>query len=507
MSDQVVDEARERTGALAVVVVDEAGVVRSWSDGAAKLFGYEVADAVGRDVAELIVPEGLRTRHRDGIDAMARVGPSDRMGGTYTMPAIDAEGRQFPVQMTRVACSVGARTWAAAVITTPGEPSVTAVPRTDALTAVFERAPEAITILDPRGRQITVNAVGAAMTGYGDAGRHPGDGRHYVHPDDRARNDEYFSGVLSGEVDPRTPLRYRVMAGGGGWIWLETVLADLTDVPEVNGFVAFSRDVTQDEARRAELDEAYRLAEVTGTQLRQLADARLTFAATVSHELRTPLTSISSAVETLQYDSALDRDEVDTYLSIIRRNTRRLTRLVEDLLLFSRLEAGLLRLDPDPVDPFDVLSEAADALATRAARRSVSIEIDAVGGEMVRHDADRILQVVQNVVDNAVKFASPSTVVTVTSRVEDGEWTVEVRNRGPVIDQEDVDNIFEPFFRTQRAERGVAGTGLGLPLSRGIVELAGGTLTCDPSVSDGARFVMRVPVDQPDAGSAIDRGR
>lgn len=506
MGDEVFEQARQRTGPLGVILIDEVGVVRSWSDGAEQLFGYAASEAVGREVAELIVPEPLRAQHRAGVRSMADVGPSGQMGGTFTRPACHASGEQFPVQLTLVAVGVGRATWTVGVIrpVSDDDPTVP-VPSLDVLAAVFERAPEAITILDDEGRQINVNATGAALFGYGGSGRHVGDGRHLVHPDDLERVLEHGRAVRSGLIPWRTPLRFRALSGTGRWMWLETLMADLRDVRGVDGVVAFSRDVTEDEQRRIELAEARELAEATGEELRQLAESRLTFAASVSHELRTPLTSISSAIEILRSPESPDADDARTYLSIIDRNTRRLTRLVEELLLFSRAEAGLLQLFPEPIDHLSVVEEAVEALRPRATTRSVRIEVDAVPGPTLHHDPDRVMQIVQNLVDNAVKYAEPASVIRVGSTIDDGTWTVTVENVGPIIGPAEVDGIFQPFFRGSERASGADGAGLGLPLSRHIAELAGGTLTCDPTVRDGARFVLVLPVAQPD--DEVARGR
>jgi PAS domain S-box-containing protein len=411
------------------------------------------------------------------------------------MPAVDATGTSFPVELTLVPVVHPAGTWTLGVALAADDALVQpAVPPVDLLTTIFERAPEAITLLDREGRQVTVNAAGAVMAGYGPSGRHPSDGRALVHPDDLDRNAGYFSDLVAGRIDRTTPVRYRALGGDGRWIWLETLLADLTDVPSINGYVAFSRDVTEDEQRRTELIEAQQLAEATGERLRRLASARLAFTAAVSHELRTPLTSIASAAETLLTEGRPDGEHLTEYLQLIERNSRRLARLVEDLLLYSRLDAGLLRLYPEPVDVAAIVRDVADDLEGLARSRSITVMPAGDPSVSIIADPGRLRQVLDNVVGNAVKFADPGTPVTVRTHGDETTCSVEVENEGVRIDHEDAERIFEPFFRSDAVDRKTTGTGLGLPLSRLIVEGHGGTLVCDHGFEPGARFVVTLPL-------------
>jgi signal transduction histidine kinase len=285
-----------------------------------------------------------------------------------------------------------------------------------------------------------------------------------------------------------------VLGGDGRWIWLETLLADLTDVPSINGYVAFSRDVTEDEQRRSELVEAQQHAEATSERLRRLASARLAFTASVSHELRTPLTSIASAAETLLAEGQPDGEQLTEYLQLIDRNSRRLARLVEDLLLYSRLDAGLLRLYREPVDVAAVVCDVADDLEGLALSRSVTVMPAGDPSISIVADPGRLRQVLDNVVGNAVKFAEPGTPVTVRAHGDGTTCSVEVENEGIRIDAEDAERIFEPFFRSDAVDRKTTGTGLGLPVARLIVERHGGTLVCDHEFEPGARFVITLPL-------------
>jgi PAS domain S-box-containing protein len=494
MTDRVLTEARERARHLAVIVADETGVVQSWSDGAAALFGYGASDAVGRTVADLIVPPTFLPQHEQGLRRFAARKDSGRLGGSFTMLARDAAGSHFPIDLAVFALELPHTRWMLGVARPLGEATPANILSDDVIATVFERAPEAITLLDPRGRQISVNAAGAQMVGLGDEGRYPGDGRGFIHPDDRDRTARHFADVLTGAAPADSPCRYRVITSDGSWIWLETVLADLVDVPAIGGFVGFSRNVTEDEQRRIELDAAYLAAQEARDQLRRLADARLAFAASTSHELRTPLSSISSAVEALLSEppNAFSPHHRN-YLDLIGRNSLRLARLVEDLLAYSRLEAGQLAPRREPVDPLQVVHDVVAQLDHEAERRGQCISLTLDDGPLMTGDEDQVRQVVENVVANAVKFADPDSTIDVACDHGPGGWLITVTNVGPSIEPADADRMFEPFVRVGATEHTTPGSGLGLPLARGLAELHGGSLTWDSGFTSGTRFRIVLP--------------
>lgn len=494
MTDRVLTEAQERGRRLAVIVADESGVVRSWSDGATALFGYRADEAIGHPVGDLIVPPTFLSQHDEGLRRFAAGEDSGRLGGSFTLLARDAAGSHVPIDLSVFALELPASRWMLGIARPLGDETPASILSDEILATVFERAPEAITLLDPLGRQISVNAAGAAMVGFGHEGRHPGDGRGFIHPDDRERTARHFAGVLSGSVAADSPCRYRVITGDGSWIWLETVLANLVDVPAIGGFVGFSRNVTDDERRRIELDAAYQAAQEAREQLGRLADARLAFAASTSHELRTPLSSISSAVEALLSEppdmfSAHHR----SYLDLIHRNSHRLARLVEDLLAYSRLETGQLTGRRESVDPLQVVHDVVAELEADAASRGQRIALTFHDGPLIAGDEHQIRQIVQNVVANAVKFADARSIIEVMCEHGPDGWSITVTNVGPSIEPDQADAMFEPFVRVGATEHTTPGSGLGLPIARGLAELHGGSVIWDPTCSSGTRFRILLP--------------
>jgi len=238
--------------------------------------------------------------------------------------------------------------------------------------------------------------------------------------------------------------------------------------------------------------------ERTSAELRA-ANARLTeldrlkddFISTVTHELRTPLTSIRAFSEILLDNPSLDDDERARYLRIVAEETERLTRLINQVLDLSKLESGLVEWQVTNVDLAEVVSASVAETSQLFAGRSLDVEIT---GPLppVAADRDRIVQVLLNLLSNAAKFCDPEHGrVTVHARVEGSAVRVDVTDNGPGIAAAEQDAIFEKF---QQGGEPQGGTGLGLPISRQIIDHLGGSLWVESTPGTGATFSFTLPV-------------
>lgn len=226
------------------------------------------------------------------------------------------------------------------------------------------------------------------------------------------------------------------------------------------------------------------------TRLRQLENTRQEFVANVSHELRTPLSMIKGFVETLQDGAKKDPELVDRFLDTIEKHTNRLTYLIEDLLTISKLEGGQVMMNFHPVELQAEVRGVIGDLESKAAAKNVRME-NRVPAELIGEaDADRLQQVLFNLVENAIKYgrADGSVVVGGGSR-EDGMVELWVRDDGPGIPSESRDRVFERFFRVDRARsRETGGTGLGLAIVKHIIQAHGGKVWVESDLGKGAAF-------------------
>ena len=209
----------------------------------------------------------------------------------------------------------------------------------------------------------------------------------------------------------------------------------------------------------------------------------------ISHDLRSPLTAISTAASALESGSLSNADR-DDLLAVITSESRRLGRLVADLLDLSRIEAGAVNPQPDWCDLGESAARAADQVG--AARADASIELD-IPPELplVHADAVQMERVFTNLIENAVKFSPPGGTVRVSAAAGDERVTVRVTDEGRGIPPADRAHVFEPFFRGRRDH---PGSGLGLAISRGFVEANGGRIALHPGTRSGTAFTVTFPV-------------
>ncbi len=233
-----------------------------------------------------------------------------------------------------------------------------------------------------------------------------------------------------------------------------------------------------------------------GRQLR-LARQKAGFVSNVSHELKTPLTSIRMFVELLGEDAGTDSARRAKFLGIVRTETERLSRLVDNVLDFGRLERGEIPWKPVPTDLVGVARAAAESFAPQLASAGVVLTSDLPALPIrIRGDGDALSQVLFNLFSNVGKYAAGGSVAELSVARDGTDALLSVSDRGPGIPRGCEERIFEDFFRAHDSlASGIPGCGLGLALARRIVRAHGGTLVAANRDGSGAMFVARFPID------------
>jgi len=231
------------------------------------------------------------------------------------------------------------------------------------------------------------------------------------------------------------------------------------------------------------------------TRLKQLERTRQEFVANVSHELRTPLSLIKGFVETLLEGAQNDPERCTRFLQTIEKHTDRLTFLIEDLLTVSRLESGQVVMNLHTVDLHDEAQRVMEDLRRRAAEKQATVENAVPPGLRARADADRLQQVLTNLVENAIKYGRSGGRIEIGGQTKPEGWVeMWVKDDGPGIPAEDRERVFERFYRVDRARsRETGGTGLGLAIVKHIVQAHGGEvwLKCESSQGAAFHFTLR----------------
>jgi signal transduction histidine kinase len=254
-------------------------------------------------------------------------------------------------------------------------------------------------------------------------------------------------------------------------------------------------DVPVPEPAEVELAELAQDVNHLGAELAQTETRRMRLLGEVAHELRTPLTVIDGYVEAM-IDQVLPTTNEN--LAQITDETRRLRRLSEDLSALSKAEEGRLGLQMAPTDVAQVVVAAAERLRPQAEDAGVRLDVLSPAEPLLASiDADRIAQVVTNLVGNALRATQPGQQITVSVRNEDARMLIEVGDTGVGLDGDQLERIFERFYRVSDPgpARGQLGSGIGLTISRGIARAHGGELTAtSPGLGSGSTFALSLPL-------------
>jgi Na+/proline symporter/signal transduction histidine kinase len=276
-------------------------------------------------------------------------------------------------------------------------------------------------------------------------------------------------------------------------IRLDEVMHILDETQQV---IAYSHEL---ERKSQELESATRELRSANRRLQELDRMKDDFLSTVTHELRTPLTSIRAFSEILHDHPEMDAEQRGHFLGIIIEENERLTRLINQVLDLEKIESGRVEWN---IEPVDVAAAIRDCLRTSEQLfrdRGIDVGVDLPAAlPPVRADRDRLLQVLTNLVSNAVKFAPRDAGrISIRGTADDGTVRVDLEDNGPGVRPADRELIFEKFGQVSSPATGKPqGTGLGLPISRRIVEHLGGRLWVESAPGEGATFSFTLPVSR-----------
>jgi two-component system phosphate regulon sensor histidine kinase PhoR len=236
------------------------------------------------------------------------------------------------------------------------------------------------------------------------------------------------------------------------------------------------------------------------TQIRKLADLRRDLVTNVSHEFRTPITAIMGITETLIENPDMDRNQLQNFLSRVMDQSKRLRSLSDDVLELSRIESKNSTGLHEPNDLREIVKHSFESMEESARRRNIALSITTTDEKVVLNcDAHSILRVVDNLLDNAIKYTQEGGSVTVTIEKSGDRAILTVSDTGNGIEAKDLGRIFERFYRTDSARKPeTAGTGLGLSIAKGIVDSYEGTIDVKSTPGTGTTFTVTLPLTRGD---------
>ncbi len=360
--------------------------------------------------------------------------------------------------------------------------------------AIFERSPIGIVRISGDGELVEANPALLGMLEHDLEAMRASAWPDLLSAYDQAAARQRFAPLLAG-ITPGGSVQVRAATGSGKWLWLQLTA---TSIPDTNGrpehLLVMIEDVTTVRETSDQLAEALESQRGANANLEKLDRTKTEFLSIVSHEFRTALTGIQGFSELIR-DGGLEADEVRAYGGYIFNDADRINRLIGDMLDLDRMESGRMSMRAGDVDINEVLTEAM-ARAGTAAASPIEFKSDLDPRlPIVVGDRDRLIQVVSNLVSNAIKYSPDGGTVTLSSRSEGGYALVSVTDTGLGIPPDEIGHVFERFRRVRSgAAQSIPGTGLGLTIVKQIVEMHGGKIWVESAVGHGSAFHFTVPL-------------
>ncbi|XHX79896.1 MAG: sensor histidine kinase [Stenomitos frigidus ULC029] len=227
-------------------------------------------------------------------------------------------------------------------------------------------------------------------------------------------------------------------------------------------------------------------------RLASLDQERRVFLANVSHELRTPISNVQVTVEALKNGAADEPALRDRFFDTIESETKRLSRLIHDLLDLGRLEAGVSHLEQQTISLQGLINRAVKAMEPRMQTQAMTVKLNVVALQL-QGDPERLVQALLNLMDNAIKHSQPQTQLSITGQQQGKQVEITIQDQGAGISEHDLPRIFEQFYTTDPSRQG-SSSGLGLAIAKRIIEAHGGSIRASSRVRQGATFIISLPL-------------
>jgi len=460
-----------------VITIDHEGRVLEFNRSSEQTFGFSRAEALGKPIADLIVPPRLRDAHRRGLGRYLDTGESRILGTRAEFPALCADGSELPVELTVTRVDL------------PGPPLFTASLRDisqrrradDELRRSHELyrlvvlgSKDLIGLVGTDGRVVYASPSHEPKLGYRPESLTGAQLSAIVHPEDASAFGRAWSRALGGERAPFAGIRLR--HADGSWRYLSGAASGIVgEGGSVSMVMITAHDVTDERDRdraRARREQAER-----------------DFVTNAAHDLRTPLAAITAALEVLQQGAKTIPEERDAFLADLEHETARLGRLMRALLELARVQAAGELPQRRPVRLQPLLAEIADSLRLHP---GVGVFVECEHDLCALAAPDILERALANVGANAATNTAEGRIVLVARRLGNGgPIELEIADTGCGIAPDDLDHVFDRFYRA--GDRNGDGFGLGLSIVREAVRVLGGTVHVESSLGVGTTVRLRLP--------------
>lgn len=337
-----------------------------------------------------------------------------------------------------------------------------------------------------------VNPQFRALTGYTEDELLRMNPRDIVHPDERTKARENAIKMLKGEL--HSPYEFQVIHPSGEPHWAMETVSSI----EYNGKRATLgnfMDITESKLAREELEKLYAQERKLRESLEEEIQKRIEFTRALVHELKTPITPVLAAVELLMEE--MNDPRMTRLVESINRSANNLNLRIDELLDLARGETDMLQIDMGIVDTLSLFNDVGYEMIPLALRNKQVLNFELPDSlPSIEADRGRLRQIIMNLLNNAFKFTPEGGKVTLRASSNDANLIVDVEDTGPGINQEDLERLFEPYFRRTTDRERLSGLGLGLALAKNFVELHGGRIWVESELGKGSIFHFTLPIRQ-----------
>ncbi|TNF94372.1 MAG: PAS domain S-box protein [Gammaproteobacteria bacterium] len=482
-----------------IITIDENGDIETVNPAVEKIFGFSSGELQGRNL-DFLIPPKHSTSNNSYLADYHRTGHNKIIGKDREVIGIRKDGLEFPMELSVSEVNFGDRRLFTGIVRdiTERKRAEQALRDSEAqarqLSMVASRTDNAVIFADKQGYIEWVNDGFTRISGYTlDEVKGKTPGSVLQGPDtDQEVVKKMSTAIKSGQSFQEEILNYN-KNGDPYWVSIEAQTI-LDEKGELVQFMAIERNITQDKAHKQELEQARIKAE-------EANNAKSRFLAMMSHEIRTPLNGVIGTLGLLHETRLTNKQK--KFVETGRYSAENLLTIINDILSFSKLEAGKDELEISLFEMRSLVESVKEVLSTKAYEKPITLTtiIDANVPEYLEGDAGKIRQVLLNLASNAVKFTDRGEVrieasLSTDDTGEKNRLQFTVTDTGVGISSEDQENLFDEFW-TMSPNYHTTGTGLGLAISRNLVELMSGHIEMTSSQGKGSCFWFEIPVQVP----------
>lgn len=474
-----------------IIMMDQAGLIVEFNPAAEQVFGYTRAEAVGAQLADLIIPANLRDAHHNGLKHYLSTGEHAVLNQRIEVPATNKAGDELLVELAISPVEFGGTKFFSAYlrdITQARAAQDELRASEERFQSLFELSPDAIVVINGKGDLLDANTLACELAGYPKEEMLKRPAMDFVPA-------ESLAAALAGMASAGNGETVRVQ--------MDFVNAQQERVPtELLGrkiesedgalYYGVIRDISDRLAREQQLRQSKEAAE-------QANSAKSDFLANMSHEMRTPLNGVIGSLSLVEDDGI--SAESAGLIKTAERSAETLLTLIDDLLDLSRIEAGEIDLEYSVFDPSELSTLVSEVFRPLAEKKGITLSTEVKsGGHSIKSDVGKVRQVLLNLVGNAIKFTQRGEVavsIEYDREAPNKRLTLSVRDTGIGISKKDQAVLFDRFKQADSSRsKSHGGAGLGLAICQELASIMDGTISVSSAPGVGSTFTFSIPVEE-----------